>query len=102
MNNEVVFLNSLPDICKKCLVAPCCSTRCRNYAICVYESKEYALAGASVENSIKDMPYEEAIQHILMVENAYLQIFKSHRLKPGDKRKVKNDVVSHNSSRSNL
>ena len=81
MNDEIIFLNMLPDICKKCLVAPCCSTRCRDYAIHVYESNEYALAGASVENTIKDMTYEEAIQHILMVENAYLQIFKSHEWK---------------------
>jgi hypothetical protein len=62
------------ELCINCLVAPCCSERCRDYAVCVYEKKEYSLAGMTVEHSIKDMPYEEAIQHILMVENAYLRI----------------------------
>jgi len=61
--------------CTNCLVAPCCSKRCRDYAVYVYETQEYALAGANVENTIKDMPYEKAIQHILMVENDYLQFF---------------------------
>ena len=58
--------------CDKCLVAPCCSERCRDYAIYVYESKEYELAGEPVAQNILMMPYEEAIEHILEVENTYL------------------------------
>ncbi len=72
MNTEVVFLNSLPEICKKCLVAPCCSERCKDYAIYVYETRDYAAAGEVVERNILNMPYEEAIKHILEVENTYL------------------------------
>jgi hypothetical protein len=60
------------DPCAKCLVAPCCSERCRDFAIYVYESKEYALAGEVVERNILNMSYEKAIEHILMTENNYL------------------------------
>ena len=70
--NEAVFINDLPEICKKCLVAPCCSERCRDYAVYIYETQEYAGAGDVVERNIKGMPYEEAIEHILEVENTYL------------------------------
>ncbi len=58
--------------CINCLVAPCCSERCRDYAIYIYETKEYELAGEVVERNILMMPYEEAIDHILEVENTYL------------------------------
>ncbi len=58
--------------CTSCLVAPCCSERCRDYAFYILKSKEYKLAGDVVARNIESMPYEKAIEHILEVENCYL------------------------------
>jgi hypothetical protein len=65
----------MKDPCTNCLVAPCCSKRCRDYALYILKTGEYKLAGDTVVRTIEDMPFEEAIQHILNVENTYLQFF---------------------------
>jgi len=60
--------------CNECLVKACCSEPCKNYAIFVYESKQYEQAGDMVKENINDMPYEKAIDHILKVETIYFHI----------------------------
>ncbi len=55
--------------CDTCIVAACCSKRCEDYARYVFDSKNYEKAGSKVAKRISEMPYEEALTHILMVEN---------------------------------
>ncbi len=62
--------------CDICLVQACCTDRCKEYAIYVYKSKEYQLAGPTTAKTIDDMEYHSAIDHILMVENCYLSVRK--------------------------
>ncbi len=60
--------------CKTCLVVPCCSTPCIDYAEYVYETKAYGAAGGNVKQHIEEMTYEEAIDHILMVESIFFYV----------------------------
>ncbi len=60
--------------CNICIVAPCCSKCCLDYAKYVYETKEYEEAGEMVKRHISSMPYDQAINHILQVENTALII----------------------------
>ena len=60
--------------CIGCLVSACCSERCREYAKYSYETKQYAVAGEAVKKHIESMEYEDAIDHILMVEDTCLYI----------------------------
>ena len=55
--------------CKKYLLYACCSEPCLNYAKYVYETKQYSEAGKKVSAHIDQMPYDEAITHILKVES---------------------------------
>ena len=64
----------MKDPCIKCLVSACCSKRCRDYAEYVYITEEYAQAGEAVMRQIDKMEYEEAVEHILRVENIALHI----------------------------
>ncbi len=64
----------MKDPCKGCLVSACCSKRCKDFAIYVYTTKQYTDAGANVSKQIDEMPYEEAINHILNVEDIYLHL----------------------------
>lgn len=58
--------------CETCIVKSRCSQRCEDYAKYVYETKDYKFAGEEVSLHIKNMSYEDAIKHILTVENVYL------------------------------
>lgn len=60
--------------CTGCLVSSCCSKRCRDYAVFIYETRNYEQAGKAVKDQIKAMPYEKAIDHILYVENLAMLI----------------------------
>ena len=60
------------DPCIECVVAPCCSKRCVDFAKYVYETKQYVNAGLGVARRIQDMSYDEAIEHIIKVESVYL------------------------------
>ena len=64
----------MKDPCTECVVAPCCSKRCKDYAIYVYETKQYVNAGLGVAKQIKNMPYDKAIEHIMKVETVYLYL----------------------------
>ncbi len=58
--------------CIDCIVSPCCSKRCIEYAIYLYIAGFYKQAGNEVSKSIEKMSYNKAIDHILKVENVYL------------------------------
>lgn len=60
--------------CKECLVKSCCSERCKDFAIYLYKTKDYKQAGHLVEIHIENLTYEQAIKHILIVENTYRYI----------------------------
>jgi len=62
--------------CLTCLVSPCCTERCRDYATYVYFIKRYEQAGDLVIRQIDEMEEKDAIEHILMVENVYLRVLK--------------------------
>ena len=65
-------MNNLVDKpCPNCIVSPCCTQRCREYAKFIYYSREFAKAGSGVERQITEMPYEKAIEFILRVERVY-------------------------------
>jgi hypothetical protein len=78
MNEIMAFSTELLDImikpCKKCLVQSCCSEPCKDYAIYVYETKEYEQIGEVVKHQINNLPYQKAIDHILKVEGVYFSI----------------------------
>ena len=78
MNEIMAFSMELLDImikpCKKCLVRSCCSEPCEDYAIYVYETKEYEQIGEAIKIQIDNMPYQKAIDHILQVETLYFSI----------------------------
>ena len=78
MNEIMAFSTELLDTmikpCKKCLVRSCCSEPCEDYAIYVYETKEYEEIGETVKHQINSMPYQKAIDHILKVEMVYFGI----------------------------
>ena len=57
--------------CINCLVTACCSKPCRDYIVYVYESKEYEDVGDIVAKQIDEMPYEDALEHILKCESIY-------------------------------
>jgi len=61
--------NKMDKPCDKCLVSACCTKRCEPYAMYIFSN-----ADAVVSESVEDMSYHDAIQHILMVENCYLEI----------------------------
>ena len=63
---------TMEDPCKICVVNGCCSKRCKDYAIYVYETRQYVNAGIGVAKQVRNMPYDEAIEHILKVESVYL------------------------------
>jgi hypothetical protein len=62
--------------CEDCIVSSCCSERCKDYAIYVYETKDYEHAGKAVKRQIENMDYDEAVDHILKVENMALYLDK--------------------------
>jgi hypothetical protein len=64
--------------CETCIVRPRCSQCCEDYAKFVYETENYKFAGPQVSLQIKEMSYEEAVQHILTVENVYLYLKNIH------------------------
>jgi len=55
--------------CNECLVSACCTKRCEDYAIWIFNSHDSLVA-----ESVFDMSFDDAIRHILMVENCYLEI----------------------------
>jgi len=61
----------MDDPCIICLLHPCCSEPCIDYAKYVYETKQYSEAGIKVATHIEDMSYDKAIAHILKVESLY-------------------------------
>ena len=69
---------SVESPCKNCLVHACCSKPCREYAIYVFETKQYVNAGVGVAKQIKNLPYEKAIEHILKVESVYFYMKSLH------------------------
>jgi len=56
--------------CNECLVSACCTKRCEDYAIWIFDNPD-----AVVAESVENMDHDDAIQHILMVENCYLSLF---------------------------
>ena len=64
----------MDDPCKKCLIRSCCSKPCLNYAVYVYETKEYGIAGKKVSDHINKMSPDKAIAHILKIETFYFSI----------------------------
>lgn len=66
--------------CDKCLVGPCCSEPCLEYAKYVYTSKEYRIAGDLTSKKIEDMPYEKALNYILNIEQVYFYIRHTENL----------------------
>lgn len=57
--------------CKQCPVETCCTKRCRDYAIYIYENN---LVPSGSKPHIKKMSYEKSIQFILKCEEMYLYL----------------------------
>jgi len=60
--------------CIGCIVSACCSERCKDYAVYIYDIRDYEEVSPQVTKQINSMKYEDAIDHILMVENFALSI----------------------------
>ena len=59
------------DPCIECLVRSCCSKPCTDHIKHVYETKDYQFAGETAAKQIDEMPYEDALEHILKCETVY-------------------------------
>jgi hypothetical protein len=62
--------------CNTSLVKSCCTERCLDYAEWFFSTGEYASVSPAVKKQIEDMTHDDAVKHILMVENIVLDLNK--------------------------